>query len=169
MFSVAIEKNEWHEMDISSHRWCSVKRNVLKNFANFIGKHLWWSLWQSCFSGKFAKFLKTLILENIWERLLLNGLNFKRVSPLFQSFSVLQSFSYQNLILRQSILEISLRFTKTAEQKTMNFVILYFINFLRSIFNEFIDDKPWIVESQGIKSGLFFPRRRSVRCRWLVL
>ena len=40
MFSVAIEKNEWHEMDISSHRWCSVKRDVLKIFANFIGKHL---------------------------------------------------------------------------------------------------------------------------------
>ena len=28
----------------SSHRRCSVKKGVLKNFANFTGKHLFWSL-----------------------------------------------------------------------------------------------------------------------------
>ena len=27
-----------------SHRRCSVKKGVLKSFANFTGKHLWWSL-----------------------------------------------------------------------------------------------------------------------------
>ena len=40
------------------------KENVLKNFANFTGKHL-------CFSAKFGKFLGTPILKNICERLLL--------------------------------------------------------------------------------------------------
>ena len=28
----------------SSHRKCSVKKGVLKNFSNFTGKHLCWSL-----------------------------------------------------------------------------------------------------------------------------
>ena len=32
----------------SSHRRCSVKKGVLKNFANFTGKHLYWSLRQAC-------------------------------------------------------------------------------------------------------------------------
>ena len=49
----------------SSHQRCSVKKGVLKNFENFMGKHL-------CFPGKFAKFLGTPILKNICERLLLH-------------------------------------------------------------------------------------------------
>ena len=28
----------------SNHRWCSVKKDVLKNFADFPGKHLCWVL-----------------------------------------------------------------------------------------------------------------------------
>ena len=64
----------------SSHRRCSVKKGVLKNFANFTGKHLCWSLFWNfiknrlqhrCFPVKFAKFLRTPILKNICERLLL--------------------------------------------------------------------------------------------------
>ena len=37
------------------------KRDALKNFANFTGKHLYWSLFliRRCFSVKFANFLKT--------------------------------------------------------------------------------------------------------------
>ena len=31
-------------MDRSSHRRCSVKKDVLRNFKNFTGKHLCWSL-----------------------------------------------------------------------------------------------------------------------------
>ena len=69
----------------SSHRRCSVKKGVFfRNFANFSGKHLCWSLFlrasnfikkrlqHRCFPAKFAKFLKTSILKNIWERLLLS-------------------------------------------------------------------------------------------------
>ena len=71
----------------SSHRRCSVKKVVLKNFANFTEKHLCWSLFlitfhafrpttllkrlqRSCFPVKFAKVLRTPILKNICERLL---------------------------------------------------------------------------------------------------
>ena len=73
----------------SSHRRCSVKTGFLKNIANFTGKHLCWSFFLSnveglqacnfikkilqhwCFPMKFAKFLRTPILKNICERLLL--------------------------------------------------------------------------------------------------
>ena len=41
------------------------KKGILKNFANFTGKHL-------CFPVKFAKFLGTPILKNICEQLLLD-------------------------------------------------------------------------------------------------
>ena len=58
------------------------KKDVPKTFANFTGKHLCWSLLQVCnfikerlrhwcFSVKFAKFLRTSILKNTCERLLL--------------------------------------------------------------------------------------------------
>ena len=61
------------------------KRGVLKNFAIFTGKHLYWSLFADlqvcnfikkrlqswCFPVNTAKFLRTHILKNICERLLL--------------------------------------------------------------------------------------------------
>ena len=58
----------------NSHRRCSVKTSVLKNFLNFTGKQLYWSLFliklqacnfinkglqHRCFPVKFAKFLIT--------------------------------------------------------------------------------------------------------------
>ena len=66
----------------SSHQRCSVKKGVLKKFTYFTGKHLCWSLFlikfikkrllpHWCFPVKFAKFLRTSILKNICERLLL--------------------------------------------------------------------------------------------------
>ena len=70
----------------SSHRKCSEKIGVLKNFANFIGKYLCWGLSLIKFSAglkacnfikkrlqhwyfplKFAKFLRTPTLKNICE------------------------------------------------------------------------------------------------------
>ena len=69
------------------NRWrSSAKKSFLKNFANFTGKYRRWSLFlinlynslyikkrlqQRCFPAKFAKFLRTPILRNICERLLL--------------------------------------------------------------------------------------------------
>ena len=55
----------------SSHQTCSLKKTVLKNFAIFTEKHLFWSLFQNgCFRVNTAKFLRMPILENIWERML---------------------------------------------------------------------------------------------------
>ena len=71
-----------------SHRRCYVKDGVPKNFENFTGKHLCWSLFlmkllvqacnfikkrlhHQCFPVKFAKFLRTSFFNNICERLLL--------------------------------------------------------------------------------------------------
>ena len=50
----------------SSHQTCSIKKTVLKNFAIFTEKHPCWSLFQHrCFPVNIAKFLRSLILENI--------------------------------------------------------------------------------------------------------
>ena len=72
----------------SSHWRCSVKKGVLKKFANFTGKRLEAPfdkvavlrvcnfsnkrLQHRCFPMKFAKVLRTHILKNICEQLLLN-------------------------------------------------------------------------------------------------
>ena len=59
----------------SSHRRCFIKKAVLKNFAILPGKHLCWSLcWRlqhRCFPVNIVKFLRTPVLKNICERLLL--------------------------------------------------------------------------------------------------
>ena len=69
----------------SSHRRCSAEKGVLKNFVNFTGKRLSWSVFlikfvknfvkqrlqHRHFPLKFAKFLRRPILKNIYERLLL--------------------------------------------------------------------------------------------------
>ena len=67
-----------------SHQRRSIKKVLLKIFAIFIGKQLRWSLFliksqkfvkkrlqQKCFPVSLAKFLRTLILKNNCERLLL--------------------------------------------------------------------------------------------------
>ena len=62
----------------SSHRRRSVKKSFLRNFAKFTEKHLSWSLsllkerlWHGLFPVNFAKFLKTLFLQNTSSQLLL--------------------------------------------------------------------------------------------------
>ena len=72
----------------SSHSQIFFKVNVLKNFANFTGKHLCWSLFfflttcnfikdrlqHRCFPVKFLKFLRTPFYIEHLQRLLLNKL-----------------------------------------------------------------------------------------------
>ena len=73
----------------SSHRRCSMKKGVLKNFTKFTGKHLCQSLffnkvaglrstsllkkrlWYRCFPVNFAKFLRTRFFQSTSGRLLL--------------------------------------------------------------------------------------------------
>ena len=66
-------------LDRRSHRRCSVKKNVLRNFAKSSEKHpcqslfliKWQALWHSCFPVTFTKFLRTSFLQKISGRLLL--------------------------------------------------------------------------------------------------
>ena len=70
----------------SSHRRRSVKKDVVRNFAKFTGKHLCQRLffnkvakatllkkrlWRRCFPVNFAKFVRTPFLQNTSGRLLL--------------------------------------------------------------------------------------------------
>ena len=75
----------------SSHRSCSIKKGVVKNFAKSTGKHLCPSLlfneaagsrprpatllkrrlWHRCFHVNFVKFLRTPFIQNTSRRLLL--------------------------------------------------------------------------------------------------
>ena len=73
----------------SSHRRCSVRKGVLRNFAKLTGKHVCQSLffssfrpeacsfikkglWHRCFPVNFVKFLRTPFLQNTSGRLLLH-------------------------------------------------------------------------------------------------
>ena len=75
---------------VRCHWRCYIKKTVLKNLEYFTGKRLCWSLFlkklqtfskacniikkrlqNRCFPVKFTKFLRTPILKNIYERLLL--------------------------------------------------------------------------------------------------
>ena len=60
----------------SSHRRCSVRKGVLRNFAKFTGKNLCQSLFFNkvaglCFPVNFANFLRTPFRQNTSGRLLL--------------------------------------------------------------------------------------------------
>ena len=74
----------------SNHRRCSTKIGIFRNFAKFTGKHLYQNLflnkvqgfrpasllkkrlWLRCFFLNFAKFLRTYLLQNISELVLLS-------------------------------------------------------------------------------------------------
>ena len=76
-------------IDRSSHRRCSVRKGVLRNYAEFTGKHLCQTLfsnkvaglspatlfkkrlWHRYFPVNFAKFLRTPFLQNTSSRLFL--------------------------------------------------------------------------------------------------
>ena len=87
-----------HRRCRSSHRSCSVKKGLLRNFANFTGKHNQVADLQSasflqkrfqhkCFPVKFAKLLRTPILKNICKRLLLEVFYKKAVLKNFAIFT----------------------------------------------------------------------------------
>ena len=74
--------HQWTGRNRSSHRGCSVKKGVFRNFAKFTGKHLCQSfffdkvavlrpasllkkrLWHRCFLVNFTEFLRTSFLQN---------------------------------------------------------------------------------------------------------
>ena len=83
----------------SSHRRCSVRKDVLRNFANFTGKHLCLGpatllkkrLWHSCFQENFKKFPRTLFLQNTFGRRLLKFAVIFRLLPVRNTPSTLDN------------------------------------------------------------------------------
>ena len=92
----------------SNHRRCSIKKMFLKKFTKFRGKtpamesvvdFLWNRHQHRCFPVKFAKVLRTPILKNICERLLLPFLGFTKLNlNVFLWFSWRHCFLYNNII-----------------------------------------------------------------------
>ena len=101
----------------SSHRRCSVKKGVLRNFAKFTGKHLCQSLffnkvidlrlvtllkkklWHRCFCMNFSEFLRTPFLQNTSRQLLLKIFfklfkmsNFRKLYRGYQYFQAVSKF-----------------------------------------------------------------------------
>ena len=80
---IGTEVERYHNcINRSSHQRCSIKKGVLRNFTKLIGKHLCQGqlylktiLWHKCFPVNFPKFLRTPILKNNCERLLLYKCN----------------------------------------------------------------------------------------------
>ena len=77
----------------SSHRRCSIKELFLKMFTTFTGKHLCWSF-QAC---NFIKkiFLRTPILKNICERLLIQLTSAHSNTHTARNFGKVSEFSYE--------------------------------------------------------------------------
>ena len=73
------KSNSKRKKNRKSHRRCSVKKGVLRNFAKITEKHLCQSLrsatllkkrlWHRCFPVNFEKFLRTPFLQNTSRRL----------------------------------------------------------------------------------------------------
>ena len=86
---ILLATTQQKENDKSSHRRCSLKKDILKNFAKFTRKYLYQSLffnkvaglrpatllkkrlWQKCFPVNFANLLRTLFSQNTSRRILL--------------------------------------------------------------------------------------------------
>ena len=97
---------------IRSHRRCSVRKIVLRNFEKFTGKHLCQSLffnkvagfkpvlWHKCFPVNFVKFLRTTFLQNSPGWLLLNSYGFF-TTPISSSLLFIFIFCLQVYLIPQ--------------------------------------------------------------------
>ena len=99
------------------------EKTVIKNFAKFTEKYLYWSLFRhGCFPLNIAKFLRTTILENIWERMVA-GWGFQQVRSISPSapppphththFECFALFTYQKKNFHETFSQITIQsFTK---------------------------------------------------------
>ena len=62
----------------NSHRRCSIKKDVIKNFTKFTGTLLKAWLWHKCFLVNFVRFLRTLFSQSTSGGLLLKFYEVKR-------------------------------------------------------------------------------------------
>ena len=51
----------WQRIFRSSHRWCSVKKGVIKKFANFTGKHPFWNICERLLLNFLSVYSRTLV------------------------------------------------------------------------------------------------------------
>ena len=91
----------------SSHRRCSVRKSVIRNFEKFTGKHLCQGLffnkvpgsgqrlWRRCFPVNFAKLLRTPFLTEHLRWLLLNNYSFSILT-----FSIFLTLIYLDQIIK---------------------------------------------------------------------
>ena len=127
----------------SSHQRCSMKKCVLRNFAKFTRKHLCHAtllkerLWHRCFPVNFAKFLRTLVLQNTSGRPLLpSALNYFTWNRFFfftfyQNYSSLKYFFLtfghgDNVILCWQVFS-ALNLKKNDSKVKIYFVVTYSI------------------------------------------
>ena len=103
-----------------SHRTCSGKKGVLNNFTLFTGKHMCWRFQQACFAENIANLLRTLILKNICERLLLLP------KPWLYCFLDLFSFKYTKHSSIQNF-SISQLHMQSRQQELKNMVAFHII------------------------------------------
>ena len=127
----------------SGHRMCSVKECVLKNFTNFTGRHLCWSLFliklqkvcnfikkglqYRCLPVKFAKFLRTPILKNICEQLLLKRTVWGVKTGM--SFAISLWLIFQHTAINQKTIMMSLWYVtiKNGKHHLLKASTLYYI------------------------------------------
>ena len=117
----------------SSHGRCSLKEGVLKRFANFTAKHLCWGLFLIKLQAqvKFAKFLRTFILKNICQRLLLFVSSQNTIASSSGKFGVDATlakyfFKHNNLIRSNA----AISFIKHKSKKVpLTFQITFLLNF----------------------------------------
>ena len=96
------------------------EKTVIKNFAKFTEKYLYWSLFRhGCFPLNIAKFLRTTILENIWERMVAGwgSQQVRSISPsappTHTHFECFALFTYQKKNFHETFSQITIQsFTK---------------------------------------------------------
>ena len=100
----------------SSHRRCSIKRGVLRNFAKFKGKHLKPAtllkkrLWHRCFPVNFAKFVRTPFLQKTYGRPLLtvptsNKSCWFLLSVSYECSKIIEDLRSEGWVKHQSVLQ----------------------------------------------------------------
>ena len=110
----------------SSHRRCSVKTVVNRNFAKFTGKHLWQSLYFNKLAGLACNFVKKETLAQLF------SIEFCEI--LRTPFLFLQNTSGRLLLSIQRN-EIKWRYSETNLKRTWNFLMLHDVS-RRAEWNE---------------------------------
>ena len=138
----------------STHRRCSIREGVLRNFVKFTGKHLCQSLffnnivgpraasvlkkrlWHRWFPVSFAKFLKTPFLQNTCGRLLLEIDSIIYAEYLYSHMK--EVFSFEQIMSVLTFLQL------VFSQKYLKTFFSYFIGFKKKLCGNIFIFMYWI-------------------------